>query len=256
MKTNINYFAVVALAAMGIVLASCQTEGGGNSTGTGKGRCSAENTAKLIKAIDILGARGFKPGEILSIVGKSAGELGCKRDFYSQAWYKYFNEKYPQPSDGIAGDSSYNIKTGALYDYANPVSVAQSMPSCYRNGNPERDCNPTYHPMFGDDKTYPTDFSKPTRCGRDPGGNRVCDYQMPPRSCRMTADWKRACRLKKNAVDFCWTYAKGDIPMIPDSNVGGMFNLAKAKRTDEAKMTPKAPKVQGAYCDPIEKFGG
>lgn len=218
--------------------------------------CGPRLDAKLKEAVDVLAARGFPEGAVRSFVFGAEQENDCANAYgdrvYTQVtWPAYLEAKnLPQnpASGGILDAVRYDINTGDRYDFSDPAAVARKIPSCFKNGKPYRDCKPKFHPYVA------SSYGKVGQ--KMPDGSTV--YPPGPRACRLTRDYRKFCSMARS-LDGCWSYARGDMIMLPGEKTGreGLLQLARAKRKATRISAPtiaaaSAPAPQKKASTPVK----
>lgn len=119
---------------------------------------------------------------------------------------------------GLHYKTQYHVITGKRLPITSPVAVAKTIPKCYRNSKPYRDCRPIRYD--------------------------------PVRGCLLTK--KQSSHLASN--EWAWKEdGLADLPAVPVKNKKSRIDLASAKRT-QAKKAGKKKKVAKAR-DPNNPAG-
>lgn len=222
--------------------------------------CGPSLDEKIGRAIDVLASRGFSHEAAVNFGSAIEIHNGCSNEYGDRmnpnpGWPAYLDAKNLPRNSRVAGlfDAiNYDIKTGEKYDYTDPAAVARKIPSCYKGGEPYKHCKPIFHPQMA--ATY--------KMG--PMVNGEAEQIGGPRACRLTADYKRFCAME-TSLDGCWSYARGDVIMLPGRKTGSeaLLMLARAKRTTSSqpakvqqaslsgkpqKARASAPQKHDDYC--------
>ena len=188
--------------------------------------CDPVITETLKETVDVLFQRGFAPEQTESFVAGAAEYLSCGKD---DSWYNHFLAKAPAGYEfryaTWLGDVSSDIYTGDYYDFSDPVSIAESLPDCYKTEEGYKDCRPEFHP-------YQVAID---------GTERIVDnFLVGDHSCRLDDNWRKFCTLPES-LDGCWSFAKADLISAPPSRsaMQSRIQLARAVRVDRAAQ-PRA----------------